>query len=86
MFITGAVIVMLTAIAVHVKLKSVFSELIRSYQARRVEWPGQNKKGQISSFPWSVVAFSSARCCACYARAMRAAFPPSLCFVCWRRT
>lgn len=44
MFITGAVIVMLTAIAVHVKLKSVFSELIRSYQARRVEWPGQNKK------------------------------------------
>lgn len=35
MFITGAVIVMLTAVAVHVKLKSVYSKLIRSYQARQ---------------------------------------------------
>eukprot|EP00903_Cladosiphon_okamuranus_P015597 g14402.t1 len=33
MFITGAVIVMLTAIAVHVKLKSIYSKIIRSYQA-----------------------------------------------------
>lgn len=36
MFTTGAVIVMLTAVAVHLKLKSVYSKLIRSYQARQV--------------------------------------------------
>lgn len=40
MFISGAVIVMLTAVAVHLKLKSIYSKLIRSYQARQVTWCG----------------------------------------------
>lgn len=47
-FITGTIIVMLAAIAVHLKLRSIYYDMIRSYQARQE----QKKRGEMRVDLW----------------------------------
>ncbi|CAN0493614.1 unnamed protein product, partial [Ectocarpus sp. 12 AP-2014] len=44
-FITGTIVVMLAAIAVHLKLRSIYYDMIRSYQARQEKKKTQRNAG-----------------------------------------